>query len=86
MRMQVQSKASLGGLGMGVVVSCGVGHRSGSDPTLLWHRLAAIAPIRLLACEFPYAMSAALKKKKERKKKKHKIVDICVQISIHIYL
>ena len=59
MRMQVQSKASLGGLGMGVVVSCGVGHRSGSDPTLLWHRLAAIAPTWPLAWELLYTVGVA---------------------------
>ena len=30
-----------------VVMSCGVGHRHGSDPALLWlwHRLAAVAHI-----------------------------------------
>ena len=34
-------------------VSCGVGHRHGSDPTLLWlwHRSAATALIRPLAWE-----------------------------------
>ena len=32
-------------------VSCGIGHRHGSDPVLLWlwHRPAAVAPIRPLA-------------------------------------
>ena len=41
-----------------VAVSCGVGLRRGSDPALLWlwHRLVAIAPIRPLAYELPYAM------------------------------
>ena len=36
---------------LAVAVSCGVGHRLGSDPALLWlwHRLAAAAPIRPLA-------------------------------------
>ena len=33
----------------------------------LWHRLAAIAPIRPLAWEFPYAVSTALKKIKTKK-------------------
>ena len=39
--------ASLGGLGSRVVMSCGVGCRCSSDPTLLWLwcRLAAIYPI-----------------------------------------
>ena len=30
-------------------MSCDVGHRLGSDPTLLWRRLVATAPIRPLA-------------------------------------
>ena len=48
MRMWVQSLASLSGLRIGVAVSCGVGHRCGSDPVWLWLRcrLAAVAPIR----------------------------------------
>ena len=42
-------------------MSCGVGCRRVSDPTLLWlwHRLAATAPIRLLAWEHPCATGAA---------------------------
>ena len=37
MRMGVQSLALSGGLGSGgVTLSCGVGHRCGSDPTSLW--------------------------------------------------
>ena len=49
-------------------MSCGVGHRHSSDPTLLWlwRRPAAATPIGPLAWELPYAMSAALKKKKKR--------------------
>ena len=44
-------------------MSCGVGHIHGSDPALLrlWHRLAAVAPIPLLAWELPYATGVALK-------------------------
>ena len=51
------------GEGSGVVVSCGVGHRRGLDPPLLWLwcRLVATAPILLLAWEPPYAVGAALK-------------------------
>jgi len=43
-------------------VSCGVGHRCGSDLALLWlwRRLAATAPIRLLAWEAPYAVGVVL--------------------------
>ena len=33
------------GQGSGVAISYGVGHRCGSDPLLLWHRLAAAVPI-----------------------------------------
>ena len=52
-------------------MSCGVGHRRGSDLALLWlwHRLAAVALIRPLAWEPPYATGATLKKKKEKKEK-----------------
>ena len=41
-------------------------HKHSSDPVLLWlwRRPAAIAPIRPLVWELPYAMVAALKKKK----------------------
>ena len=47
-------------------MSCGVGHRCGSDPALLWlcYRPAAVALIRPLAWESPYAAGAALKGKK----------------------
>ena len=49
-------------------MSCGVGHRGGLDPTLLWlwHRPAATAPIRPLAWEPPYAAGAALEKAKRQ--------------------
>ena len=48
-----------------VAVSCIVGRRCGSDPVLLWlwYRLAAVAPMRPLAWEPPYAVSVALKSK-----------------------
>ena len=50
-------------------MSCGVGRRHGSDPTLLWLwcRLAAGAPIGPLTWEPPYPMGAALKKQKKKK-------------------
>ena len=44
-------------------MSYGVGRRCGSDPVLLWCRLAAVAPIQPLAWELPYTVGAALKKK-----------------------
>ena len=46
-------------------MSCGVGHRCGSDSMLLWHRQEAENPVRTLAWELPYAVDAvgvALKK------------------------
>ena len=53
-----------------MAVSCGVGHRRGLDPMLLWlwYRPAAVALIGPLDWEPPYAVGAALKKKKNRKK------------------
>ena len=53
-------------------MSCGVGHRRGSDLALLWlwHRPAAIAPIRPLAWEPAYAAGAALEKAKRLKMNK----------------
>ena len=55
-------------------MNCGVGHRCGSDPSLLWlwHRLAATALIRFLVWEPPYTAGAALEKTKRQKKKKKK--------------
>ena len=49
-------------------MSYGVGHRRGLDLALLWLwcRLVAVAPIRPLAWELPFAPGAALKKKKKR--------------------
>ena len=52
-------------------MTCGVGRRSGSDPTLLWLwcRLVAMAPIRPLAWELPYTAGAALEMAKNNKTK-----------------
>ena len=50
-------------------MSCGVVHRCGSDLVLLWHRLAAAAPIQPLAWEPPYAKSVALKRQKTKQTK-----------------
>ena len=49
-------------------MSCGVGHRRGLDPVLLWpwRKPAAAALIPPVAWELPYATDVALKK--ERKK------------------
>ena len=55
-------------------MSCGIGRRLGSDPTLLWLwcRVAVTALIRLLAWEPPYASGAALKRQKINKNLKNK--------------
>ena len=47
---------------------CGVDHRDGSDPELLWlwHRPAATALIWPLAWEFPYTTGAGLKRQKPK--------------------
>ena len=60
------------GWGSGIALSCGVSHRCGSYPELLWLwcRLAATPPIQLLAWEPPYAAGAALGKKKKKKRQK----------------
>ena len=70
MSMQVWSLVWPSGLRIGVAMSCGVGRRRGSDPTLLWLwcRPAAIALFWPLAWEPPYAAATDLKRKKERKK------------------
>ena len=62
------------GLGSGVAVSCGVGHRCGSDPLRLWLwcRLAAVAPIRPLAWEPPYAAGEAQEMAKRQRQKQNK--------------
>ena len=73
-------------------MSCGVGCRRGSDPTLLWlwRRPVATAPIQPLAWEPPYAEGAAQeigttttttttkdKKKKKKGLKKKKKLGAC---------
>ena len=55
-------------------MSCGVGHRCGSDPMLLWLwcRPAAVAPIQPLAWELLHAEGVALKRQKKKEKGKEK--------------
>ena len=53
-----------------------VGQRCSTGPKLLWCRLAAVAPIRPLARELPYAEGAALKKGGEKKTKKYLDVEL----------
>ena len=52
-------------------MSCGVGHRHGSDPALLWlwRRVAAPALIQPVAWESPYAMGTVQEMAKRPKKK-----------------
>ena len=52
-------------------MSCGKYRRCSLDPALLWlwHRLSAVAPIRPLAWESPYAVGTALKRKKKKRMK-----------------
>ena len=51
-------------------MSCGVGHRRGLDPALLWlwSSLVATAPTGPLAWEPPHALGVALEKTKQKKK------------------
>ena len=53
-----------------IAVSCGVGHRRGSDPALLWLwcRQAATALIGPLAWEPTYAEGATLEKTERQNK------------------
>ena len=53
-------------------MSCGVSHRYGLDPALLWLwcRPAAVAQIRPLAWESPYTAGMALKSKAKQNKTK----------------
>ena len=55
-------------------MSCGVGHRCGLDPMLLWlwRRLEAAAPIQTLAWEPPYATRVVLKRPKKKR-----ILNVC---------
>ena len=63
-------------------MSCGVGHRCGSDPELLWLwcRPAATVPIGPLAWEPPYAAGEALKRKRNYTKTGGMNWDDCGQI------
>ena len=58
-----------------VAVSCGVGHRCGSDPVFLWLwcRPVSTALIRPLAWEPPYAAGPRKGKKTKKKNRKENI-------------
>ena len=66
-------------------MSCGVGHRGGLDPSLLWLwcRPAAVALIGPLVFKPPYAMGVDLNKQKTKKKKKRSILSKESLISLH---
>ena len=57
-------------------MSCGAGGKHGLDVVLLWLwcRLTAVAPLRPLAWELPYAQGWAIKRKKQTNKQKNKPV------------
>ena len=59
------------GQGLRIAKSCGVGHRCGLDPVLLWLwcRPTAAAQIQPLDWEPPYAMGATLKKQTNKQTK-----------------
>ena len=61
-------------------MSCGVGHRHGSDLALLWLWvwLAAAALIRPLVWKLPYAAGTALKSKNKTKQKNKTIFTFCL--------
>ena len=52
---------------LALLLSCGVGQRLNSVPTLLWCRPAATALIGTLAWEPPYVAAEALKRQKKKK-------------------
>ena len=57
----------------GVSVTCGVGHRRGWDPELLWLWCGLAARSSdSTPSEFPYAMGAAQKKKGKKKKERER--------------
>ena len=65
-------------------MSCGIGHRRGSDPAMLWlwWRPPATAPITPLAWETPYAEGEALEKKKRQNKTPQKPCDRLLSVCI----
>ena len=68
-RLRVLSLALISGLS---IQHCREQWYSRSVLLWLWHRLAAVALIRPLAWEPPYAVIAALKRKKKKKKRRKK--------------
>ena len=67
-------------------MGCGVGHRYRLEPALLWLwcRLEAVVPIRPLARESLYAMSAALKSKNKTNEKRNKSIILSARYILKI--
>ena len=65
-------------------MSCGIGHRSGSDSTLLWlwGRPAVAAMIRPLAWVLPYATGVAVTREKKKLINKLKVIEKIMVYSI----
>ena len=78
MRLWARSLPLPSGSRIRVAVSRGVGRRCSLDPTLLWLWCGpvAIAPIRPLAWEPPYALGAALEKAKRQKQNETKSLEL----------
>ena len=75
-------------LGSGLVVTCGVGCRCGSDLAWLWlwHRPVATAPIGPLAWEPPYAVGVTQENgKKTKKRKEKKIMDMYLLLFLNCF-
>ena len=86
--MEVQSLASLSGWRIRCCVSCGVGHRKGSDSALLWlwRMPAGTALTWQLACELPYAEGVALKRQKNKIIKRTSInIPTCLLILLYTH-
>ena len=70
-------------------MSCGVGHRCGSDLSLLWllYRLAVAALIQPPAWELPHPAGAALKRKRKKKKLAFLLTHtVNTVIALHVFL
>ena len=67
-------------------MSCGVGHRRGSDLALwlwLWQKLTAAAPFLPLACKLLYAAGVAQKRKEKEKRKENNLtINLSVPASL----
>ena len=63
-------------------MSCGVVHTCSLDLALLWlwRRVAAVALIKPLAWEPPYAMKVALKSRKKKKKRRRRSLAILLYV------